>query len=90
MRASELWRRGGGYGSVGEHAMAPERCSGLLVLFSFCINLKRKSSVCCSAISSFPYGAAPMAPSEMESHKVLAARHGVGVVAVWATQVPVT
>ena len=65
-------------------------CSGLLVLSSFCINLKKKSSVCCFAISSFPYGAAPMAPShkEMQSHKVLAALH-VGVVAVRAMQVPV-
>ena len=63
-------------------------CSGLLVLSSFCINLKNKSSVCCFAISSFPYGAAPMALSEMHSHKVLAALH-VGVVAVRAIQVPV-
>ena len=39
-------------------------CSGLLVLFSFCINLKKKSSVCCFAISSFPYGAASVAPGE--------------------------
>ena len=64
-------------------------CSGLLVLFSFCINLKKKSSVCCFAISFFPYGAAPVAPGEMQSHNLLAALHGVGVVAVRATQVPV-